>query len=82
MSRSCKKGVPDGLHDTDEEVGLGIDLEVDEVILLGVTRREAQKVELFLLHDQAQRAQAVRDYGRLVINHLWKRRKLITYRHR
>jgi len=47
---------PDSLHDTDEEVGLSVDLEIDEVVFLGIARRQAQKVKFFLLHDQAERA--------------------------
>jgi len=56
VSLLCKKCSPDSFHDTDEEVGLSVDLEVDEVVFLGISRRQAQKVELFLLHDQAERA--------------------------
>lgn len=44
----------DGLHDADEEVRLGVDLEVDEVVLFVVAGREAEEVEFFFLHDERE----------------------------
>ena len=44
----------DGLHKTRKEVSLGIDLGVDEVIMLMVARRQGQQVEFFFLHDERE----------------------------
>lgn len=48
-------------HDADEEVGLGVDLEVDEVVFLMVAGREAEEVEFFLFHDEGEGEEEVRE---------------------
>jgi hypothetical protein len=44
---------------TSEEVGLAVDLQVDEMVLLVVSRRQRQKIKLFLLHDQRERQEQI-----------------------
>lgn len=44
----------DGLHDTDEEVGLRVNLEIDEMVLFHVPRLLREEVEFFLFHDEGE----------------------------
>ena len=53
----------DGFNNANEEIALRINLEVDQMILLMVSRGQAEEVEFLFPHDKGEGKKEIREHA-------------------